>query len=80
MEDHRRRVRVQGGSGFSLAELLQFPVAELVAQRVENVPSSCKAENPSSWRCEGVFPVGVIDKEWSGVRAPSTGHPDFNFS
>lgn len=40
MNVHWRKIRAQGGDGFSLTELQEFPLAGLVARQGENLPFS----------------------------------------
>lgn len=45
MKVYWRKVRVQGGEGFLLAELWCFSLAGLVSGQKENLPSSCWGNN-----------------------------------
>lgn len=67
MKIHWRKIRVQGDSSFSLAELRHFPLAGLVAGQEEKLPSSCVGSSVTSFlKCKVCFFLlgSVTDNEW----------------
>lgn len=72
--------RCEGGDGFSLVELWHFPLAGLVVRQEEKLPAEV-VEMPFCLRCKlPLFLFGVIDNQWQGIGAPSTGLPNSKFS
>lgn len=80
MKVYWRKVRVLDDDDFSLAELWCFPLAGLVVRQEEKLPAEV-VELPFCLRCKlPLFLFGVIDNQWQGIGAPSTGLPNSKFS